>query len=378
MSKSKTEMLLAWFCIVSTSLGVFAQSPDSVDVTFFYKPSGNPNIVYLPGEFNNWQLSSISRMTKDPVTGVWSKTVRLRVGGPVPLPVPGKSIAGAYQYKFNENGSPNGWLPDPLNPRQNPRDNNNSYLFINNPTIHYLLPNSLSGLIRTGQPEITAYIFPSISSTVDAQSIKVVIDDTEYTNLGAGYDPAKHSFSFVPPNPLANGTHSLKLFAQSSTGSIGADSTSFMVQAGFVQFLTQSNARYLRSAKTIVGTVENPGNTVTLIRNESDTVVVNADGMGRFALTVNLQEGNNTFKAFAVDQQGTTHETNTIVIKYVVDHAPKPKIKIAIDQDNVVLTVEDNDPDGDRLTYSWTSDDAINPEPLKISSQAARVSVPMP
>jgi hypothetical protein len=32
---------------------LFAQA-DSVDVIFFYKPSGNLAAVFLPGEFNNW------------------------------------------------------------------------------------------------------------------------------------------------------------------------------------------------------------------------------------------------------------------------------------------------------------------------------------
>jgi len=131
--------------IFSISINMLLAQDDSVDVTFFYYPDDNPNTVYLPGEFNGWTLNSSSLMTEDPVTGIWSKTVRLRVGGPNPLPAP-QSIPGAYQYKFNADGN---WLQDPLNPRQNPNDNNNSYLFIRNPTIHYLLPNSTptSGVI---------------------------------------------------------------------------------------------------------------------------------------------------------------------------------------------------------------------------------------
>jgi glycosidase len=363
------------FAAVLSWQNLFAQ-PDSVDVTFYYKPAGNPSVVYLPGEFNNWQLSAISRMTKELSTGIWFKTVRLRVGGPVPLPVPGKSIAGAYQYKFNEDGSR--WLPDPLNPRQNPRDNNNSYLFINNPTIHYLLPNSLSPLIKTSRPEITAYIFPAVSSTVEVDSIELVIDAQTFANIGAGYNPATHFFSFVPPVPLANGSRSLKLFAQSSKGTAGADSTSFIVQAGFVQLLTRPNQRHLRPNKTIVGTVEDPavGN-VTLFHN-NDSTVLNVDASGQFSLTLNLAEGNNTFKAQAKDQQGGMHQTETIAINYVVNHAPKPEIQIALDQGNVIFTANGNDPDGDLLTYAWAADDRINPEPLNIVSTEAGVSVPIP
>ena len=117
--------------------------------------------MYLRGEFNGWTLSA--PMTFDPTSSSWSATVNLRVGGPVPLPA-ANSIPGAYQYKFYADGV---WLSDPLYPRQNPNDNN-SYLYIRNPTIHLLLPNSTiaSGIVRTGFPEITAYIFPAITSNI--------------------------------------------------------------------------------------------------------------------------------------------------------------------------------------------------------------------
>lgn len=41
----------------------FSQESDSVDVTFFYTPSGHPSIVYLPGEFNNWGNNVAGRIT---------------------------------------------------------------------------------------------------------------------------------------------------------------------------------------------------------------------------------------------------------------------------------------------------------------------------
>ena len=87
---------------------MMAKSADSVDVTFYYKPIDNPTIVFLPGEFDNWgpnmpwaiSPSAPSKMTKDTSTGIWWKTVRLRVGGNT-----GGMLAGAYEYKFNENGT---------------------------------------------------------------------------------------------------------------------------------------------------------------------------------------------------------------------------------------------------------------------------------
>jgi hypothetical protein len=150
------KYVYAVFVILILSNFSFAQS--DVDVTFYYYPDDNPSSVLLRGEFNGW--SEANPMTFDATSSSWSSTIRLRVGGP---PQPG--VPGAYQYKFFADGI---WLQDPLNPRSNPQDNNNSYLFIRNPTIHYLLPNSTaaSGIIRTRFPEITAYIFPSTSSDV--------------------------------------------------------------------------------------------------------------------------------------------------------------------------------------------------------------------
>lgn len=210
----------------------FAQS-DSVDVTFFYKPAGNPATVFLPGEFNNWGPNSNgtiasnapSRMTFEAATSRWVKTVRLRVGGAVG----GGSVAGAYQYKFNENGSSGGWLSDPLNPRRNANDNNNSILYVRNPTIHYLLPNSVSGLVSSTQPAISAYIFPARNSVIDTSALRLFIDNTEYRNLGAHYDAASKLFSFTLPSQLSGGVHQLKLVARTTAGAQNADSTTFTI-----------------------------------------------------------------------------------------------------------------------------------------------------
>ena len=104
-----------------------AVSQDSVDVTFRYLPTKtSPSVVFLAGEFNQWgpnangviSQNAPSRMSSNPATGVWTKTVRLQVG------YSGGGVPGAYQYKFNEGGA--SWISDPLNPRTNVGDNNNS------------------------------------------------------------------------------------------------------------------------------------------------------------------------------------------------------------------------------------------------------------
>ncbi len=124
-------------------------------------------------------------MSFDAARGHWVKTIRLRVGGSA-----GGGVSGAYQYKFNENGASSGWLSDPLNPRRNASDNDNSILYVENPAVHYLLPNSVSGLVSGTQPKISAYIFPAPISAIDTSSLRFLIDNTEYKNLGANYDAA--------------------------------------------------------------------------------------------------------------------------------------------------------------------------------------------
>jgi len=219
-------------CIACVFFGRPGLAQDSVDVKFFYKSTGNPTSVFLPGEFNNWGPNSSgtiaqnapSRMTFDAALGQWTKTVRLRVGGHV-----GGGVAGAYQYKINENGASSGWRPDPLNPRRNAADNDNSILYVKNPAIHYLLPNSLSSVVDAQALTITAYVFPSTNTSVDTSSIRVVIDSTEYTHLGGAYDPATKKLSFAPGGQLLPGVHFLKLYANTVSGSKSGDSTTFVV-----------------------------------------------------------------------------------------------------------------------------------------------------
>lgn len=348
--------------------------PDSVDVTFFYDPPGNPAIVYLPGEFNNWGNNVNGRITdarfamhKDPQTGIWSKTVRLRVGGPVPLPVPGKSIPGAYQYKFNENGSPDGWLSDPLNPRQNPKDHNNSYLFIRDPTIHYLLPNSTIGVVKTRFPEITAYIFPALSSTVDTSTIKVKIDAVEFTHLGSHYDAVSKKFSFVPSQPLENGQHQLILSVKSSKGTISSDTTNFSVQGDLIQILNRPAETwkntwpiYATIFKTN-GEIDSSVTRATIFRNDSSWTVTVSNG--QVDTVFSLLEGENTFKVSAL-VEGTTRTSGPLTIVRKVNHYPTAVIKIR--QNNGILELDGSesfDPDGQTLSFFWR-ETPDNPQPI--------------
>jgi len=377
---------MKWLVCISIYLLLFipklTAQTDSVDVTFYYSATGNPAVVYLPGEFNNWGenqsgVVSDSRfaMFLNAETGKWEKTVRLRVGGPSPLPNPANGVNGAYQYKFNENGT--SWVADPLNPRQNSQDNNNSYLFIQDPTIHYLLPNSVSGPVKTRKPEISAFIFPSTESRVDTGSIILTIDDSIYNHLGSDFSPETNHLSFSLPDPLSDGSHTIRLQASTTEGSTVIDSTSITVQAAFVQLLTRTNGHYLDSNIEIEGVVEDRTLlSAELFHNGISTIV--ALNEGRFKENVELVEGDNIFYAAVIDSEGVQKTSSSIVIHYLVYHAPEPVIEIVKDGEQLVFSAVGNDPDGDMPSFTWQSDDVINPEPLSIAEQGESFEIAVP
>jgi glycosidase len=357
------------FLIIFSQL-TFSQQDDSVDVTFYYYPENNPTNVYLPGEFNGWAINNISLMNYDPGNEVWYKTIRLRVGGPEPLPAP-FNVPGAYQYKFHADGV---WFSDPLNPRQNPLDNNNSYLFIRNPTIHYLLPNSTvtSGIIRTRFPQITAYLFPSISSEVDTGSIKINIDGDEYINIGSSYNPTTKKLSFTSPDPLGDGEHELILYAESTIGTSSADTTTFILQANVIQFLTLPSETWKDSWR-LQGAVFNEiggfDTTVTsaqIIRFDSSWIVqVNE---GKIDTTIFLLEDANKF-VMKVEISGQTETSDTLNIIRKVNHIPYAQIDITQNGNSLTISgANSSDPDGQMLTYLW-KEDAGNPEALGLNEQ---------
>ena len=346
----------------------FTQQDDSVFVTFYYHPTNTPTNVYLPGEFNGWVTNNpISLMSYDVGTNTWYKSVKLRVGGPNPPPAP-VSVPGAYQYKFNDGT----WFSDPLNPRQNPNDNNNSYLFIRNPTIHYLLPNSTVpyGVVRTRFPQITAYLFPSISSSLDTGTIKITVDGNDYENIGTYYNPASKELSFTLPDPLGDGQHQLILYAESSVGTSSADTTMFTVQADVVQLLTLP-AETWKDRWRIQGAVfnENGGfdTTVTsaqIIRFDSTWTVSLNNGLLDTTLFLLEDENNFVMEALVGSQ---TESSDTLNIIRRVDHIPNAQIDISQIGNTLAFSgMNSTDPDGQQLSYLWKENNN-NPEVLGIN-----------
>jgi len=354
---------------------------DSVDVTFYYYPDNNPSSVHIPGEFNGWNPSSnISLMSYDALENSWSKTVRLRVGGPSPLPKPGISIPGAYQYKFHDGG----WFSDPLNPRRNIPDEGNTYLFIHDPTIHLLLPNSTtaSGPVRTGHPEITAYIFPSTKTEIDPNTLALSVGDTTFTNIGEAYDPVTNKFRFVIPVALSNGKHSLSISASTTGGNTNTDSSSFSIQADQVQFFTRP-AQTWKLTWQIQGAIFTPAGepdqsikSAEIYRSDASWFI--SVNQGKVDTTISLLPGNNIFKIRTIqDDQVIT--SNTLTIQKKVRHEPRAWIEIIYEGDILIFSGgSSSDPNGGALSYKWV-ENPDNPAAIGLmgaTQEQVNLSVP--
>ena len=353
--------------LISLLMSQFLFGQDSVDVTFYYYPDNNPGSVHIPGEFNGWNPSAAaSQMTFDGSDNSWHKSIRLRVGGPNPLPS-ANSVEGAYQYKFHDGN----WFPDPLNPRQNVADNGNTYLYITNPTIHLLLPNSTpaSGIIRSRHPEITAYLFPATSTTIDTSTISLTVNEITYSNIGSGYDAETHQFSFVVPHALTDGEHTISISANVASGSSYEATTSFTVQADLIQFFTLPSQTWKDSWRlqgaifNADGSYNSDTHAAMIVRGTESWPVTVTDGI--IDTSISLVADENDFVLEAIID-GNTESSGPLTIQKLINHKPTASVFLFQGGDAIVLSGEgSSDPDGGAVTLVW-SEDPRNPESLGI------------
>jgi hypothetical protein len=76
-------------------------------VTFRYT-NASASAVNLVGDFEGWSNSNPAYAMVNSGGGVWTKTVRLPVGG-----IPTGTLHGTWQYKFFPAGTPGAGLPIP-------------------------------------------------------------------------------------------------------------------------------------------------------------------------------------------------------------------------------------------------------------------------
>jgi cyclomaltodextrinase / maltogenic alpha-amylase / neopullulanase len=146
-----------------------------------------------------------------------------------------------------------------------------------------------------------------------------------------------------------------------------------------LKILTQSNSEYYSSGIIIEGTINDISiKSVDIYLNNNKFSTVNADN-GNFTGYIVLQEGENNIKTVAVNGSSLTGTSNTIKIKYIIDHTPKPQVSISQNNTNISLDASaSTDPDNDIDTYSWISDDRINPVKLNINTTGKVLTVTKP
>ncbi len=189
--------------------------------------------VGVNGTFNNWgdNYNRHPYQMKNIGNNTWVITVPL-------LPDSARNQvykgAGFYEYKFVTYSISGGdttidsWIPDPLNPQTDPKDNNNSILYITDPLIYRLQP--LDGLVtKEKTPVISAKIATSPQNKIVVSSIQLYIDGTLIPNSPSYYDSTMHLFNYQVINQFSLGTHTIKLSVKNDKGFTGADSSTFTI-----------------------------------------------------------------------------------------------------------------------------------------------------
>jgi cyclomaltodextrinase / maltogenic alpha-amylase / neopullulanase len=351
--------------LLAINVPVLAQ--DSVDVTFRYT-NATAASASLVGEFNGWNNSAW------PMTnaggGLWLRTARLPVGiNPNADPV--KGIGTAWQYKFYYPGA-SPWPNDPLNHHQNSADNNNTFIYVKDPTIYHLLPNQRSAILTTGTPQISAYLYPTVGGSIDTSSIEVDIDGMTMTGIGSAYDPQTKQFVYTPEVVLENGDHVVVLRAGSN-----ADTVRFTTRSGYAQITTRGGFPTYSPARLLRGLVQDTTlHSAKLVRNGTDTATVSIVA-GLWSSTATLQEGSNSFVLVA-DSSGTPVASSPVVFTYIVSHAPVAHASASLAGNAVLLSAAGStDPDGAPPSeFHWLDDPS---HPLGLAGMTgSSASIPLP
>ncbi len=207
--------------LVLLPLLLYAQSPDSVAVTFRLDDPNHSYVrAFVPAVFNNWgpQLTggsiapdAPSLMSFDSTGGYWQKQVWLQVGQ-------------SYSYKFfyytNQSGSAYTWIQDPLNSATDSSGFNNSMVTVADPMVFEVGRKAdTTGFIRG--------VLAGIFSSSPLASISVIVNSDLFPGLssydtstgvlnldfGRTYDTTQLSLNITARNILGNDTSWVKLYS---------------------------------------------------------------------------------------------------------------------------------------------------------------------
>lgn len=214
-----------YFFLVWTLVFIFQlHAQDFVNITFrHYSSNTGVTSAFVPGTFNNWGNNSNgnisptdpSLMTFVDSLGCWIKSYRFQVGS-------------NHLYKFNENGSAGGWMPDPLNPLIESGGYSNSILQVKELMTFEFLPKD-GAVISDQEPELVLGVFTTESDSLLLGQSTITLDGTVAATFENCFIPDLSLLKYSLPE-LSNGNHKIVLNVSTKNGKTLADSVSFTYQ----------------------------------------------------------------------------------------------------------------------------------------------------
>ncbi len=359
--KISRELTVLLFGFVALAEGLRAQGV--VRVTFRHYPTSSRVVrAFVPGTFNNWGPNSSGRIYPNAPSqmdyvdslGFYVKTVALPVGT-------------TQQYKFHEHFDPSGaqyqWLTDPLNPRINYADNNNSVLPVGPAMVFQLWPRP-GAVVSDQSPTIVAAICVVEGDSLLLDQSTVSVDGRVWSTL-EGKMLEELSLLRCPLPSLTSGVHRVELAVRTRGGRSTVDSTWFTYVSGPVYFETPSTDSCWAGARTIRWRTAQgvAARSVTLHQIGSHPLIFPASSSGEYQWTVTLRFGDNRFVASVTDSAGVTASSDTLRLRYPPPRLPQPQITFVQAGRRVRVSGRGNDPQGKPVTYLWSCQDT-NPAPL--------------
>lgn len=213
-----------FFFVWSLVLILQLHAQDYVNVTFrHYSSNSEVTSAFVPGTFNNWGNNSNgnisptdpSRMTFVDSLGCWIKNYRFQVGS-------------THYYKFNENGTSDGWLPDPLNPLRESGGYGNSILQVNELMTFEILPQN-GAVISEQEPELVLGVFTTEKDCLLLGQSTITLDGTFASTFENCFIPDLSLLKYSLPES-SNGSHKILLNVSTQNGKTLADSIIFTYQ----------------------------------------------------------------------------------------------------------------------------------------------------
>ncbi|MBC7187804.1 MAG: hypothetical protein H5U38_12295, partial [Calditrichaeota bacterium] len=347
--------------LLFSSTGVQGQA--LVPVTFRHYPTSTRVVrAFVPGTFNNWGPNSNGRIYPNAPSqmeyvdslGFYVKRIALAVGT-------------TQQYKFHEHYDPSGalwqWFTDPLNPRINYADNNNSVLSVEPAMVFELWPPK-DAVLSNQTPTVVAAICVVQGDSLLLDQSTVSVDGRVWGSL-AGRMVEGLSLLRFPLQGLANGVHAVRVDVRTLQGRHASDSTFFTYVAGAVYFETPSTDSCWAGARTIRWRTA-PGvvaRTVTLHQVGSHPLVFQPSASGEYQWTVNLRYGLNRFVVTVTDTGGVTSVSDTLCLRYPPPQLPQPSIAFEHVGRRIRVSGRGNDPQGERVSFLWSCQET-NPAAL--------------